>query len=62
MDDTYYAIVDDEGICIATIHYATVLNEIPGHYIPIDSIEMTSIVGYTYDNGEWVAPPDPDVE
>jgi|TARA_B110000438_G_C15308435_1_gene434298 hypothetical protein len=61
-DITYYATVDDESVCISTMSYLTALNTVPDNYIVIASDEMTTIVGYTYDGGEWIAPPDPEVE
>jgi hypothetical protein len=61
MPDTYYATINAEGVCSSTIQYTTVLDEIPAEYIPIESDEMTTILGYTYDDGDWIAPPEIEV-
>lgn len=61
-DITYYATIDDDSVCVATMSYLTSLNTVPENYIVIGSDEMTTIVGYTYNGGEWIAPPDPEVE
>lgn len=62
MPSTYYATINDESVCVSTMTYLTPLNSVPGNYIPIESNEMTVIVGHTYTGGEWIAPPDPEVE
>jgi hypothetical protein len=59
---TYYATVNDESVCISTMSYLTTLQTVPDNYIVIASNAMTEIVGYTYNGGEWIAPPDPEVE
>lgn len=58
-DITYYATIDAESVCVSTMSYITTLNNVPDDYIVIDSNEMTTIVGHTYNDGEWIAPPDP---
>jgi len=62
MPETYYATIDNDSVCVSTMCYLTPLDNVPGNYITISSTDMTTIVGHTYDGGNWVPPPEPEVE